>query len=84
MAGVYNAYVSKCGQLAHTAKDIVANNDEIAKRKSVVALLKRPALRGNRDLHQLKQHLYGYAERPPGVEIQVRHLLDLPSDTCAG
>ena len=84
MAGVYNAYVSKCGQLTHTVKEIVANDGDIAKKKSVIALLKRPGLRGDRELFQLKQHLFGYAECPPGVVIQVVRLVDLPSDACAG
>jgi len=85
MAGVYNAYVSKCGQLTHTVKEIVANDGDIAKKKSVIALLKRPGLRGDRELFQLKHYLYGYAEcPPPGVVIQVVRLVDLPSDACAG
>ena len=84
MAAVYDAYVSNCGRLALTTKDIVANDDEIAKKKAACALLRRPALRGNRELFQLKQHLFGYATCPPGVVIQVVKLVDLPSDACAG
>ena len=82
MAAVYDAYVSKCGRLAYTAHEIVANDDDIAQKKSVIALLKRPALRYNRDLVQLKQHLFGYAESPPGFVIQVVKLVDLPPDDC--
>ena len=78
MASVYNAYVWKCERLEWTVKDIVASDKEQAGRRSMAALMSRPALRHNAELQQLKQSLYGFGECPPGITLQVVKVVDGP------
>ena len=79
---VYTGYVWKCGRLEWTARDIVAQSDEQAAKRTVSALRHRPGLGSDKTLTALNRHLHGYSECPAGVTLQVVNEATKPACDC--
>jgi len=78
----YNAYLWKLEhewRLVHTARDIAARSRKQAAKRSVDALLCRPANRNNADLRKLKAYLNGNAARPSGIRLEIVQVANGPT-----
>jgi hypothetical protein len=72
---VYNTYVyRKIGngwKLEWKAGDIMADNEDAGKKRSLHALTCRPGEMANQELLHLKSHLYGHGECPAGLALEI-------------